>query len=432
MYTLIRESLPFGAFRTSPRGRGLIRPVGSTVVLLGLTSLLTDISSEMVTTVLPLYFIFHVGLTPISFGIIDGLTQGISAPLRILGGFLSDKLRLHKETATAGYGISAACKLGLFAFGAALLPFVLVLLLDRAGKGLRTAPRDAMISLNSPKDRLGTAFGVHRAMDTAGALAGPLVAFALLSLAPGAFDMIFVVSFCVALMGVSVIGLLVESARGKAASDEAPPPSAKEAIRLLWHPYVSRVVVVAGALSLFTIGDGFFYVVLQQRLDLDYGFFPLLYVGTACAYFLLAVPAGMLADRVGRMPVFAGGYVLLLLAYTALLRPAAGPAEVAFYLILFGAYYAATDGVLMAMVSANIAPQLRASSLALVTTVTSLGRFGASVLFGLLWTWQSESTAIAVLLGGLSISTLAVVLLLRERSGRDGDSGREAASLGAG
>ncbi len=96
------------------------------------------------------------------------------------------------------------------------------------------------------------------------------------------------------------------------------------------------------------------------------------------------------------------------------------------YLTLFGAYYAATDGVLMAMVSANVSPQLRTSSLALVTTVTSLGRFGASLLFGLLWAWQSESTAIAILLGGLSLSTLAVVLLLREPPDSYRASGREA------
>jgi MFS family permease len=159
---------------------------------------------------------------------------------------------------------------------------------------------------------------------------------------------------------------------------------------------------------------------LQRRLDLDFGFFPLLYVGTACAYLLLAVPAGLLADRFGRGKVLAGGYVLLLLTYTALLRPAGGPAEVGIYLVLFGAYYAATDGVLMALASARIPVELRASGLGLLTTVTSLARLAGSIAFGFLWTWQGDSLAIGVLFGGLLFSTLAALTLLRQDH-RQGD-----------
>jgi MFS family permease len=352
-------------------------------------------------------------LTPLSFGVIDGLYEGVSAPLRTLGAYAADRLRLHKQTAAAGYGISAFCKLGLLAAGGALAPFVAVLLLDRAGKGLRSAPRDAMISFNTPPEALGVAFGVHRALDTMGALTGPILAFTLIQLSSGTFDMIFVVSFCFALIGLSIITLLVTNERVDAPPTSVEAPTWRDALSLLVHPYLRRLLPVAGALSLFTISDGFYYLVLQQRLALDFGFFPLLYVSTSATYLLLAIPMGALADRFGRGKVLTAGYLLLLVAYTALLRPVSGPVEIAIYLVLFGAYYAATDGVLMAMASANLPSGIRATGLALLTSVTGLTRLAGSVLFGLIWTVQSEATAIWMLLAGLIVATLALATLLR-------------------
>jgi MFS family permease len=383
-------------------------------MLLGLTSLVTDISSEMVTTILPLYLIFGVGLSPVSFAIIDGLYQGVSTPLRLLGGYTADRLNRHKEIATFGYALSAPCRLGMYLVGSAVPAFVGLLLLDRVGKGIRTAPRDAMISRSMPAESLGFAFGVHRAFDTLGALMGPLAAFFLLRLVPEGFHVIFVVSFCIALIGVSIIALLVEVPRVTGPIWASPKPTLKEALSLVRHPALRRLMPIAAALSVFTISDSLLYLVLQRRLDLDFGFFPLLFVGTACAYFILAIPAGALADKYGRVKVFVGGYVLLLLTYTALLQPAGSVLEIALYLGMFGGYYAATDGVLMALASAGIAPNLRASGLAALTSMTGLGRFAGSVLFGLVWTTHGENTAIAILLAGLSIATLCALTFLKE------------------
>jgi MFS family permease len=418
MYTLIRENLP--SFRL-PAGQSrprVFRQIHSTVLLLGVTSLITDVSSEMVNTVLPLYFIYFINLTPLHFGIIDGLYQGFAAPLRMLGAVLADRTQRYKETATLGYAISAVCKLGFLLVGGAWLLFTAVLLVDRSGKGLRTSPRDALISFSAPRESLGTAFGVHRALDTVGALLGPLLAFLLLELSPGAFKSIFFVSFCVAVVGVSVIALFVENTP----RTEAPPREARlsfaQAMRLLAQPRMLRLVLIAGALALFTISDAFLYLVLQRRLDFDFGFFPLLYVGTACVYFLLALPVGWMADRFGRGRVLTAGYAALLLVYTALLRSPGGQGEVAIYLLLFGAYYAATDGVLMAIASSYLAEEVRASGLALLTTVTSLARFFGSVLFGALWTWKGADAATATLLLGLLGATSAAALFLTRESRR--------------
>ncbi|MCA1841736.1 MAG: MFS transporter, partial [Actinobacteria bacterium] len=153
------------------RGHGR-RRVDRNVKLLGINSLLTDISSESVNAVLPLY-LMSIGFSPLAFGIFDGIYQGMSAVLRIFGGVIADRRRRHKEVAGAGYALSAACKLGLLA-STTKWPTTSVLFLDRVGKGVRTAPRDALISLSSETENLGASFGVHRAMDTVGAVLGPI------------------------------------------------------------------------------------------------------------------------------------------------------------------------------------------------------------------------------------------------------------------
>jgi MFS family permease len=131
------------------------RLVAKTVLLLGLTSLFTDISSEMVATILPLYLVYTVGLSPVAFGLVDGLYQGAGALVRVASGFVGDRFRRHKEVAAVGYGLSAVCKLGFLAVGGAVGALSAVIVLDRTGKGIRTAPRDALISLSTPREQLG-------------------------------------------------------------------------------------------------------------------------------------------------------------------------------------------------------------------------------------------------------------------------------------
>ena len=195
---------------------------------------------------------------------------------------------------------------------------------------------------------------------------GPLLAFALLALAPGSYDAIFVVSFCFALVGFSILVLFVQNRT--AAPGEEPSVervSLRAATGLLRNRRLLALTVIAGGFGLVTISDGFLYLGLQRRLDLDPRYLPLLFVGTALVYMILAVPTGWLADRVGRGRVFVGGYAILLLAYALLLLPALGPGELVVYLLLFGVYYAATDGVLMALASSVIpvgAPRQRAGA----------------------------------------------------------------------
>jgi MFS family permease len=394
------------------RGRARVR-VSRTVLFLGGTSLFTDISSEMVATILPLYLVYTQGLSPVQYGVVDGLYQGASALVRIASGFLADRFRRYKEIAAAGYGLSAVCKLGLLAVGSTWTAISGVVLLDRTGKGIRTAPRDALISLSSPRDGLGTAFGVHRALDTTGAMLGPLVAFGLLALAPLGFDAIFIVSFCFALIGWAILMFFVQNRPARQRASTGPTPSLRAATRLLTQRRFRTLVVVAAGLGLATASDGFLYLALQREVDMDPSLFPLLFVGTALIYMLLAAPLGRLADLVGRARVFIAGYALLLSVYMVLLMPGLGLALL-IALPLLGVYYAATDGVLMALAGGIVPAELQGSGMAVVGTATGIARLLASVLFGAIWTASSLETALVVFAGALGVVlVLAAVALAR-------------------
>jgi MFS family permease len=386
--------------------------MGSNVFFLGLTSLLTDISSEMVTATLPLYLLLTLRLAPLQFGLIDGLNQGASVLVRVASGLIADRWRRVKEVATAGYAFSAVCRIGLLLVGRNWLALSGVVLLDRIGKGIRTSPRDAMIAASVPSEKLGTAFGVHRAMDTAGAMLGPLLATGLLLLAPGAFDAVFIVSFCFAIIGVAVIGLLVEApGRGVPATD-SPPVSSQIVAQLLARQNFRALVLISTALAFTTLSDNFIFLTLQRRFDLSLSLFPLLYVGTALVYMVFALPMGRLADRLGRGYVFLAGYGLLAVVYGLLLLPNLPPALSLGILLLQGLYYAATDGVLAALASAMLPEQSRTTGLAIMTTGTGLGRLLASLAYGALWTYLGPNQALTIFLLGLSITMLIAWIFL--------------------
>jgi MFS family permease len=381
-----------------------------TVYALGVTSLLTDVASEMVTAVLPLYFMVVLQLSPMQMGLLDALNQGVTAIARLAGGWCADRWQRHKLVAASGYGLSAFCKLGWLAAGSSWPALSAVMAADRVGKGMRTAPRDAMISLASDPQHRGFAFGVHRAFDSVGALLGPLAAFAILALLPQAYDVIFVTSFFVALAGLAALLLLVRTPKGASGSEQARPRFA-QALGLLREPRLRRVLWPAAALGLCTIADPFFHLQLQRSAALPVAWFPLLFLGAALGYLSLAAPAGRLADRIGRGKVYLLGHGLLLAAYLALLAAPAHKAWCVAALLLLGAYYACTDGVLMAAVSAWLPDTLRASGLAIVTTTVGLARLAGSLMFGALW--SSHGMTVAVMAFAVM---MALVLLATART----------------
>ncbi|MFE2552143.1 MFS transporter [Streptomyces sp. NPDC059355] len=438
---LADRSAPVGA-KTAPDGGPVRAPaVASTVLALGAVSLITDVSSEMVTAVLPLYLVAGLGLSPLGFGALDGVYIGVSALVQLTGGHLADRVRNHKLIAGIGYGLSALCK-PLLLLAHSLGPVGVVLALERTGKGLRTAPRDALISLSTPAELQGRAFGVHRAMDTTGALLGPLAAFFILNMAVGGYDAVFGVSACVAVLGVVVLMLFVPSGAdlgpgpaGVAKPDAAKPEGAnpdgvkpagvkatgakpagvnlREAAALLRLPRLRALALCAALLGLTTVSDAFLYLLLQDRTGIREQWFPLLPLGTAAVFLLLAVPAGALADRIGRRTVFLAGHALLLAGYGLLLWAPHWPALPYLVLVLHGLFYAATDGVLPAAVGATVPAKLRATGLAVVGTSQALARFGCSLAFGAAWTVWGAGPALAAAAAGLCCCAAVAGFVLR-------------------
>jgi MFS family permease len=357
--------------------------------MLGTVSLLTDVSSEMLVAVVGYYLLYVLHQSTTAVGFLDGLYNGIPALLAIPAAFLADRWQRRKALAGFGYGLSAVVKLGFPLVGPSFGGLGAMLSADRFGKGLRSAPRDALISLSTPEPIQGRAFGVHRMMDTVGAFLGPLVAAIALALtlkAGGerrAFDAVFVISFCVAAAGLAVFWLYVtdhrEALRGSVR------PSLAAGLALLRRPWFWRIGLAVALLGLVWVSDTFVYLTLAHRIDLSASQYALLATGTTGSYLLLAVPFGRLADRVGRWRVFLAGHAALLTVYLLLAGPWTGAWLLGSVLLLHGVFYAATDGVLMAYAGPNMPAGLRTSGLAVLQSVRALAGFVSSLLFGLAW-----------------------------------------------
>jgi MFS family permease len=387
------------------RLRATARPViPRTVWLLGLVSCFTDISSEMISSILPVYLFVHLQLSAVQFGVIDGLYQGVTAVARLASGVIADRWRQYKLVATLGYVLSAICKIGLLVTGSAWTAVAAILSADRLGKGIRTAPRDALISLATRPQDLGSAFGVHRALDTVGVLVGPLLAFWILSSMPNRFDAIFVVSFAIALIGIAALVLLVDDRRGEVSGERHLTTDLPSLLRN--RPFVA-ITTVAALTSFVVVSDAFLYLLLQWKRGSGAETIPLLYAGTATSYLVLAAPLGRLADRVGRTRVFVIGQACMVLVYAGVATLDVGLWTLGLVLLLHGAYYASTDGVIAALVSTVTRSEVRASGLAALNTATSLTRLTGSVIVGVIWSWRGPGTVVTLALAA-SIGMLAL------------------------
>ena len=286
---------------------------------------------------------------------------------------------------------------------------------DRIGKGIRTAPRDSLITAASRPEALGTSFGVHRTLDNIGAAIGPLLAFFILLLIPDGYETIFAASLAFAVIGVAILGFFVPNTRraDAAAEARARQPRKKFDWGVVLRGPMRRVLAGAGILGLLTIGDGFVYLVLQSRSDFAAQWFPLLYVGTNVVFLACAIPMGRLADRVGRARVFVFGHVGLLAAYVVAALPVADIAATLLCLAFLGAFYAATDGVLAALAAQMTTPETRGTGIAAAQTVVAVSRLIAASGFGVLWFTLGREQSMYVVAGLLLVAVVVVAVLFR-------------------
>ena len=388
------------------------------VIWIGMTSLLTDLATEMVGSVLPAFLFSVLLLPPLMVGFMDGLYQGAAAILRLPTGIWADKYQHHKQVAALGYGMSVVAKVGLLlSLQWGLLIALIGVGMDRVGKAVRTAPRDVLIAAHAHKDQQGAAFGLHRAMDAVGALAGPLLAFCILAASPENYELLLVVSLVFAVLGYLALQLKVPSLKDiprKDLSKVTSAPSASSWRMLFQRLKAQRAYWVllgcATALSLGLVSDGMLYLYLQQSAQVPSSWMPLFYSGTALIFVLLAYPVGKLADRVGAKWIVIGGHALVVLWYLVMLH-VPKMVGVGGTLLVMGFFYAATDGVLMAQAALLLPESVRTTGLALLGALMGLGRMLSSTLFGAMWQWQGQSTAFWVFSVVLAVAVLLATVL---------------------
>lgn len=347
------------------------------VTFLGAVSALTDISSEMLYPVVPVFLTSVLGAPMQVVGLIEGAAEATASFMKILGGRLSDRLGRRKPFVVAGYSLSALSK-PLLALAASWQFVLFSRFVDRVGKGLRTSARDAMIAGSAPREHWGKAFGFHRAMDTLGAALGPLAALALIQYTGPAnpdYRLIFLLAFVPALLGVAVLALAVK----EVAAAPAAPGAARE-------PLGRDFLAFAGIYAVFALfnSSDVFLIMRAKGLGFSLTQVILAYVGYNLVYALLASPAGWLADRVGKLRAMSFGFVVFAAVYLGFAL--ADRAWLVWPLFaLYGFYGAFNEGIAKAVVSHLSGERNRATAMGYFQGAAGLLAFAASALAGLLW-----------------------------------------------
>jgi len=386
------------------------------VKMLGTVSLLTDVSSEMLVAVVGYYLLNVLHETPTAIGFLDGLYNGIPALLAIPAAYLSDRWQRRKLLAGLGYGASAVTKLGFPIVGPSFGGLSGLLSADRFGKGMRSAPRDALISLSSPPTIQGRSFGVHRMLDNIGAAVGPLIASLVLlwtmkfGTERSAFNALFVIAFCVAAVGLVVFCLYVTD--HKEELRDRSEASLHAAFALLRQPWFMRTGLAVALLGLAWVSDTFVYLTLAHRMALSASEYALLATGTMGMFVFMAIPVGRLADRVGRWKVFVCGHLLLVIAYALLAASVPDAVLLVAALALPGIAYAASDGVLMAYCGPRIPSALRTSGLAVMQSIGAVAGFASSVAFGDAWSHSDPKSVMVWFAGAMAVAITVSTLLV--------------------
>lgn len=373
------------------------------IYLLGLVSLLNDASSEIIQPILPL-FIASLGAGGVAIGLIGGLSDGLPSLLKLVSGCWSDRLRRRKPLVAAGYGISAVGKLLLVIASSWQQVFVLKTI-ERSGKGIRSAPRDAIIAESASREGRGRGFGVHRALDSLGAVIGSILAY-LLWQSGMEFRTIFVVAGIVAF--VALLPLIPVRER-----DKSQACSLRSSFSNL-SPDLEPFVLIASLFALANFSYMFFILRAQEFFagSMAIGAPLLLYVLFNLVYTLFSIPSGTWSDRVGRKKVLTFGYALFALVALGFALVSSTPGLVILF-ALYGLVFAIVDGAERAFVSDLCHADVRGTGLGVYYGAVGVSAIGSGVVAGFLWQYQSPE---ATFLFGASAALTASILLLKMRN----------------
>lgn len=372
------------------------------VIILGIVSLLTDISTEMVYPLIPLYLTSKLGASPAIVGLIEGVAESTASLLRVFSGYISDLIGRRKPLAILGYGSSTLGKLFLYLSNSWGFVFI-GRWIDRFGKGIRTAPRDALIADSTDPNRRGRAFGLHRTMDTFGAVIGILLAYYFFTKFSGDYSRVFLYSLIPAFIGVLALFFVRETKRKESKSTSKPS--------LKWSLLDRRLKGFLIVTLIFTLGNSSnqFLLLRAKNLGFNDALVLLLYLVYNLVYMTFAYPAGRLSDRIGRKRIIVVGYLFYGLVYLGF-AVAKNQPTVWLLFALYGIYIGLTEGVQKALIS-DIAPvDTRATLIGLHATLEGIGLLPASFIAGLLW--NNISASAPFYFGGIMGIVAAIGMML--------------------
>jgi MFS family permease len=393
------------------------RRLPGNVVAIGLVSLLNDVSSELIYPFLPLFLSLTLGASPAIVGTIEGAAESLSSLLKLWAGYFSDRAGRRKPLVLAGYGVASAVR-PFIGFAASWPQLLVIRLFDRFGKGIRGAPRDAMIADSVAPAQRGLAFGFHRAMDHVGAVIGPLLGYGLVLLiaanpqilTAGEYRKLFLIAALPALAAVLVALFFVrETHPGPAAQSELKPPP-RFSLREFDGNFKFFLVLIA----LFTLSNSSdaFLLLRAQQAGVPAAQAPLLWAALHIVKVLVSLIGGDLSDRLGRKRLIVAGWVWYAAVYLGFAFVSSATEAWALFL-LYGVYFGLAEGAEKALVADLVAPELRGTAFGLYNLAFGVTVLPASLLMGVVWQWHGPRAAFAVSAG---LGALAATLMLFVRA----------------
>ncbi|MFZ5996979.1 MAG: MFS transporter [Nitrospirota bacterium] len=358
---------------------------GRNVVITGLVSFFMDFSSEMIYPLIPLFLSNVLGASKSTIGLIEGIAESTASLLRVFSGWFSDRIGNRKWLIAAGYGISTLSR-PLIALAPSWHYVLTSRFTDRFGKGIRVAPRDALIAESSESAYLGRAFGLQKAMDTFGAVIGPAVAFLLLGLLNNDYRKVFWISMVPGTIAVLLIILFITERKRKAPLPRSARP------KLTTDHFDARFRFFVVIMTIFALGNSsdVFLILRAQQVGIPTVMIPVVYLSFNLIYSLSAIPAGIAADRFGRKRIILSGFLLFAAVYYGF---AVVKSTSLIWLLfgLYGVFMGLTEGVVKAFLAAIIPSDFKATAFGVYTTAVGLAMFPASLIGGWLWDRVSPS-----------------------------------------
>ncbi len=401
--------------RGQPQEPSALHAVPGGVWALGFVSLFMDVSSETIHAALPLFLTTTLGASMVAVGWIEGLAEATASFTRIVSGTLSDLLGRRKPLLLLGYGLAAATK-PIFPLARTVEAVLAARCLDRVGKGLRGAPRDALVADLTPPALRGAAFGLRQALDTVGALVGPLLAALLLAATASAFRRVFWIAWAPALVSVAILWAAVREPSAARAAGEARPPLRASELRRLGTPF-AWILVAATLLTLARFSEAFL-ILRAESVGVPLAATPLVLVAMNATYSGVSYPMGVLSDRIDRRALLVAGSLVLALS-DVVLALARGPLGLLAGVLLWGLHMGMTQGLFSALVADAAPPALRGTAFGLLHLSSGVALLGASVLAGELWAHFGPAATFFAGAGLIGLALAVLGLALRRARRRD-------------